>query len=117
MSQAAIRRSRTPAERLGGKAYRPKTLSKVAGDLDALGPWHFEPPTDLVAVETVKDGDSLSAYAHRHYGNAKLWPEILAANADVVDDPNDIFSGQEIRIPRRPVTPADPAAPAIAPTE
>ena len=114
ISPAAIRRWRTPADRLGGKAYRPKSMSKVADDLDALGPWHFDPPTDLLAVETVKAGDSLSAYAHHHYGDAKLWPEILAANADVVDDPDDIFSGQEIRIPRRPVMPTAGAATATA---
>lgn len=101
MSESAIRRWRIPAERLGGQPYRPGSLSRVAADLDALGPWDFVPPVDLIATEKVKVGDSLSLYAHRHYGDAQLWPELVVANQDVVDDPDEIFPGQEIRIPRR----------------
>ena len=66
-----------------------------------MGPWDFVPPTELVTIEKVKMGDSLSAYALRHYGDLQLWPEILAANRDTIDDPDEIFPGQEIRIPRR----------------
>ena len=113
LSSAAVRRWRTPAGRLGGHTYRPKSLARVAGELDALGSWDFEPPTDLAAVEKVKAGDSLSVYAYRHYGDAELWPEILAANEDVVDDPDEIFPGWEIRIPRRPADPP-PAPTAVA---
>lgn len=102
LSASAARRWRTPAERLGGEPYRPRTLARVATELDALGPWHFDPPTDLLATETVRMGDTLSGYAHRHYGDADLWPRILEANRDTVDDPDEIFTGQAIRIPRLP---------------
>src|SRR3546814_9919400 len=44
LSRSAIRRWRTPAARLGGDSYRPATLDKVKDELDALGPWDFEPP-------------------------------------------------------------------------
>lgn len=100
LSQSAVRRWRTPADRLGGKAYRPGSLAHVADELNALGPWDFVPPTDLVATEIVKVGDSLGRYARDHYGDAKLWPDIYAANRDTLDDPDEIFPGQEIRIPR-----------------
>ena len=100
VAPAAIRRWRTPPERLGGEPYRPKSLAKVAAELDALGPWNFVPPTDLLATERVRTGDSLSAYALRHYGDAELWPRILEANEDVVTDPDQIFPGHSIRIPR-----------------
>lgn len=100
VAPSAVRRWRTPAERLGGKPYRPRSLERVAHQLDALGPWDFIPPADLLATERVRMGDSLSIYAHRHYGDAELWPRILEANLDLVDDPDEIFPGQAIRIPR-----------------
>lgn len=46
--------------------------------------------------------DSLSRFAQRHYGDAELWPVIFEANRDTLDDPDEIFPGQQIRIPRRP---------------
>lgn len=102
LSASAIRRWRTPADRLGGTPYRPRSLARLAGALDALGTWDFEPPAALLAIEKVRIGDSLSIFAKRHYGDAELWPHILAANLDRVDDPDEIFPGQEIRIPRPP---------------
>lgn len=101
VSQSAQRRWRTPAERLDAPPYRPDTLKKVAAALDALGPWDFTPPADVIAIEIVKASDTLGHYAHRHFGNAELWPLIYEANRDTLDDPNEIFPGQEIRIPRR----------------
>lgn len=109
VSASAARRWRTPAARLGGEAYRPPSLDRVAAALDALGEWDFTPPMDLLATEKVRPGDSLSLYARRHYGDDDLWPEILAANLDVVDDPDEIFPGQEIRVPRR-TPPSTPSA-------
>jgi nucleoid-associated protein YgaU len=102
VAQAAQRRWRTPADRLGGKPYRPGTLEHVAAELDAMGAWTFVPTKDVLAVELVKPSDTLSHYAHRHYGDASLWPFIFEANIDTLDDPDEIFPGQEIRIPRRP---------------
>jgi nucleoid-associated protein YgaU len=71
----------------------------LKGELDALGPWGFQPPTDLLATEKVKVGDTLSEYAQQHYHDARLWPKIFEANRDTIDDPDEIFPGQEIRIP------------------
>ena len=75
--------------------------------LEALGLWDFEPPTALLAMEKVRVGDTLSAYAKRHYDDAQQWPKIYEANLDVIDDSDEIFPGQEIRIPELPL----PAAP------
>jgi uncharacterized protein (DUF2235 family) len=100
LSASAIRRWRTPSERLGGKLYRPESLKGVADQLDALGAWEFVPPDDLIAVEQVKAGDTLYAYAGKHYGAGHLWGRIHEANLDRIDDPQDIFPGTEIRIPR-----------------
>jgi nucleoid-associated protein YgaU len=55
------------------------------------------------AYETyvVVSGDSLSAIAKRHYGNASLWPKIFEANKDVLKDPNKIFPGQKLKLPAK----------------
>lgn len=100
LSASAIRRWRTPGSKIDGGEYRPGALSKMAPQLDALGPLDFEPPTDLLDTVTVQPNDSLSKYALRFYQDAELWPVIAEANADTVDDPHEIFPGQRIRIPR-----------------
>jgi hypothetical protein len=100
LSAAAVRRWRAGPARFGGRAYRPPTLNRLAGQLDALGPLDFVAPTDILAVEKVGIGDTLSAFAKRHYGDANLWPKIFEANRDTIEDPDDIFPGQEVRIPK-----------------
>lgn len=101
LSDSAVRRWRSTT----GVPWRPKALASVRKELDALGPWTFVPPTDLLAEEIVKPGDTLGRYAVRHYGDVDLWPLIHAANEDTVPDPHDIFQGQVIRVPRLPERP------------
>ena len=102
VAQATQRRWRSPADRLGGQPYRPGTVEHVDAELDAMGAWTFVPTKDVLTVELVKPSDTLSHYAHHHYGDASLWPKIVEANIDTLDDPYEIFPGQEIRIPRLP---------------
>jgi nucleoid-associated protein YgaU len=47
----------------------------------------------------VKAGDSLSKIAKELLGDADRWPEILAANKDKIDDPNQIKPGLKLKIP------------------
>lgn len=47
---------------------------------------------------TVKSGDTLSKIGQR-YGVA--WREIFEANRGTLDDPDKIFPGQQLRIPRK----------------
>jgi nucleoid-associated protein YgaU len=47
---------------------------------------------------TVKSGDTLSAIG-KHHGVE--WREIYEANRDQLDDPDKIFPGQTLRIPRK----------------
>lgn len=99
VSASAARRWATAASKVGGSSYRPASLSLVKDYLDSIPDWTFEAPTELLAVETVTIGDTLSKYALKHYGQAKLWKTIYMANRDTVLDPDDIFPGQTIRIP------------------
>lgn len=52
-----------------------------------------------VTTYTVKAGDSLSAIAQSEYGDATEWRRIYDANRDLLDDPDVIHPGQELKIP------------------
>ncbi|AXS42279.1 Gmad2 immunoglobulin-like domain-containing protein [Breoghania sp. L-A4] len=47
----------------------------------------------------VQPGDTLSAIANAHYGDPARFPDIVRANPLVIDNPNLIFPGQELKIP------------------
>jgi len=49
---------------------------------------------------TVQKGDSLSKIAGAAYGDIFSWPKIWSANRDKIHNPNLIFPGQELKIPR-----------------
>jgi len=52
------------------------------------------------AVHTVQAGDTLSAIADQFYGDRARFTTIFEANRNVLDDPDVIFPGQELRIPQ-----------------
>jgi nucleoid-associated protein YgaU len=58
------------------------------------------PVEEEVEFYTVKPGDSLSKIAKQHYGNAMKYPQIFEANREVVKDPDLIYPGQKLRIPK-----------------
>jgi len=47
----------------------------------------------------VVKGDSLSKIAKREYGDANKWRAIYEANRDVINDPDLIYPGQELKVP------------------
>ena len=48
----------------------------------------------------VKLGDSLWDIATQVYGDGKLWPLLWAANREAIDNPNLIFPGMRLMLPR-----------------
>jgi nucleoid-associated protein YgaU len=56
--------------------------------------------TEVVEYYVVEKGDSLSKIALRYYGDASLHPRIFDANREVIRDPNLIYPGQKLRIPK-----------------
>jgi nucleoid-associated protein YgaU len=48
-------------------------------------------------IYIVKSGDTLSAIAQRHLGNANRWPEIARLNS--LSNPDLINPGDELRLP------------------
>ncbi|MCB9081858.1 MAG: peptidoglycan-binding protein LysM [Lewinellaceae bacterium] len=56
-----------------------------------------EPEADFYEV---KKGDSLSKIAKQFYGNAMKYPVIFEANKPMLKDPDLIYPGQMLRIPK-----------------
>ncbi len=63
---------------------------------ESLTPAKAEPEATMY---TVKKGDTLSAIAKAHYGNANKYPVIFEANKPMLKDPDKIYPGQMLRIP------------------
>ena len=57
-------------------------------------------PYQGFAVYTVQTGDSLSSIAQDFYGDPDRFRTIFQANRNVLEDPDEIFPGQELRIPQ-----------------
>ena len=66
---------------------------------DGLNAPEPEAPVE-VEYYTIKSGDTLWAIAKNFLGNGSKYPEIFEANREVIEDPDKIFVGQKIRIPR-----------------
>ncbi len=49
---------------------------------------------------TIEKGDSLSKIAKQFYGDPMKYKELFEANREVIEDPDKIFPGQKIRIPK-----------------
>ena len=48
---------------------------------------------------TVQSGDTLFKIAEEAYGDGEQYPKIFEANRDLLDSPDHILPGQELRIP------------------
>ncbi len=49
---------------------------------------------------TVRAGDTLSKISREFYGDANQYMKIFEANRDRLKDPNQIYPGQELKIPQ-----------------
>ena len=54
---------------------------------------------EAALTHRIAPGETLSAIALRYYGKADRWPEIVAANRDVLTDQRSFTAGQMLRIP------------------
>lgn len=56
-------------------------------------------PADAATYHDVVRGDTLSAIAKTHYGNANKYMLIFEANKPMLSHPDKIYPGQKLRIP------------------
>ena len=98
-------------DKLGKKEEKPKAdFSNVqSGSSTTADEPAAVPPPDLGPVGTtgnttdtyvVVSGDSLSKIAKRQYGDMNQWRRIYEANRDQIKDPDLIYPGQKLKIPR-----------------
>ena len=74
-----------------------KGVSEVKADA-----MQVPPAQENVEYYVIQSGDTLSALAKKHYGNAGDYPRIFEANREVIKDADKIYPGQKIRIPLDP---------------
>jgi nucleoid-associated protein YgaU len=93
---------------LAGECDTQATKEKavlLAGNVKGVGKVNDENLMVPVAEEpaefyTIVPGDSLSKIAKRYYGDAMKYPVIFEANREVIKNPDLIYPGQQIRIPK-----------------
>ena len=72
---------------------------EASGEPAAPSETTAEAPAEGARSYTVKSGDSLWKIADEMYGNGAKYTHIFEANRDILDDPDRIFPGQELKIP------------------
>lgn len=93
---------------LNGEAESAEALEKavlIAGNVAGVSEVKYEnvtapEPTEKVEYYEIVSGDTLSAIAKKFYGKSSAYPRIFDANREVIQDPNKIYVGQKIRIPK-----------------
>ena len=110
--QRTEREKRRRLEELRRQEARPKDPGPVIVKPEPVvvkpEPVRVSPPKPaaakpkLVNQVEVKAGETLSDIAARQevYGDALLWPLVYRANRDQIKDPQQIFPGQSLTIPR-----------------
>lgn len=78
---------------------RQQELARVRTDLEEAQQ-RVATLTGARGIYTVQPADSLSTIATFFYRQGLFWPEILAANHHLIDDPDLIFPGMVLIIPQ-----------------
>jgi nucleoid-associated protein YgaU len=74
----------------------PEWREEIVADIKVTGGGAPQAPG---RTYTVKAGDTLSAIAQEHLGNANAYMKIFEANRDQLSDPDKIKPGQVLKIP------------------
>lgn len=99
---SALRRWFTSSEELPElKDYRPATMLKLSDDVEELRNVYVPevPDSGEFGTYQVKAGDTLSGIAQRELHGVSRAAEIFAINRLIIDDPDDIFVGDTLRMP------------------
>lgn len=91
--------------RIETKGADRETLEKLVlavGNIEGVAKVEADLPEDDKApvFHTVKKGETLSAIAKAHLGNANKYNVIFEANRPMLSDPDNIYPGQTLRIPQ-----------------
>lgn len=92
---------------LQGEVEKQEDAEKIAltvGNVEGVGVVDNQmvasTPKDESQYHTVQSGDSLSKIAQQYYGDMMKYPSIFEANKPMLSDPDKIYPGQVLRIPK-----------------
>ncbi len=77
-----------------------KGVEKVVADNLTFPEPKKEEEKEDVEIYEIVSGDTLGGIAKRFYGKAALYTRIHEANKELIPDPNKIYPGQKIKIPK-----------------
>ena len=103
LAQTAPAPARVIHSRLNAAVAAPARLTSVARPERAARPAyarHAHRRTHPARTYTVKPGDTLSGIAFHFYGSARAWRFLFQVNRAEIKNPNLIFPGQVLRVPR-----------------
>lgn len=98
LSSSVLRRWKADA------SYRPVPLQKLQKELDQYVAPEVSETTEVIARHKVVPGDTLIGLARKYYGDQSKFKRIFEANIDTIDDPDELFNGTLLRIPKLPET-------------
>lgn len=103
LSSSVLRRWKADASLLEEKvSYRPATLRKLQEELDQYVAPEVSETTEVIARHKVVPGDTLIKLARQYYDDQSKFKRIHEANIDTIDDPDELFNGTILRIPKLP---------------
>lgn len=91
-------------ESRGADRATMEKLILAVGNIEGIASVEADLPQDEKAAaqpvfHTVKKGETLSAIAKQHLGDASKYNAIFEANRPMLSDPDKIYPGQTLRIP------------------
>lgn len=98
------------AKRLDKNEEQSAAVGAIAQDQSSIPTSGPKPPAEGPQYTVVR-GDSLSKIARKLLGDGNRWPEIYELNKNIINDPNLIYPGQELKLPtdsKAPETTSEP---------
>ena len=81
------------------QAAKEKAIIAI-GNVEGVATVEDDTPGEAPVIHVVEKGDTLSAIAKKTLGDANRYMEIFEANKPMLKDPNKIYPGQSLRIPK-----------------
>ena len=98
-------RNKAAAQPAAGRPAGAPDFSNVRGGHSSTAPAPGMPapqPASVLGeqIYVVQSGDTLSKISKHYYGDGNKYMRIFEANRDLLKDPDKIYPGQKLRIPK-----------------
>jgi nucleoid-associated protein YgaU len=99
-SPAVVSRVEPPAIARPDAPTRPSSAATAATPVPTNSQLPItNSPAPAARLHTIATGDTLTKISRQYYGTPDRWPEILAANRDVMRDEKNLVIGRTLKIP------------------